>query len=177
MDATPGLRHRDALHAVGPGLVLQLRVGTAAADLQHDLLEPAEVGRRGRQDLRLPAHALRVPAVHLEQVGRPQRGLVAPRPRPDLHDHVLLVVGVRGNQQLLHPAPQLGGPELGLGGLLARVGGHLGVSIVPGHGSGLLRLAGRLLVLTVGQHDLAQLGELLAQPAEAVRVGRHLRGG
>ena len=54
-----GLRHRHALDTVDAGLVLQSRVRVPALDLEHDLLEPAEVRGRCREHLGLPALALR----------------------------------------------------------------------------------------------------------------------
>src|SRR5205085_1244178 len=63
MDAATRFGDRNALHAVHAGLVLQLRVGPLAADLEHDLPEAAHVGRTRGQHLDLPAPALAVALV------------------------------------------------------------------------------------------------------------------
>ncbi len=99
MDAALGLGDRDPLYAVHAGLVLEPTVRVRSADLERDLLEPAEVGGGGREDLRLPPMAIGEPLIHLEEVARPQRGLLAAGARPDLQDQVLALVGIPGNQQ------------------------------------------------------------------------------
>ena len=158
-------------------LVLQPRVGALPFHLQDDLLEPAEVRGRGREDLGLPPVPLREVAVHLQQLAGPQGRLLTARAGPDLHDHVLLVVRVLGDEQLLQPGLEgrrslPGGPSL-----LAEILGHLRVLLPGGHGSGLLGLAPGVLVFAVRADDLPELGDVLAQPAQAVAIGRHVGRG
>ena len=87
-----GLRH--PLDPVGAALELEHRIGAVPLDLEGDLLEAADLGRRRRKHLGLKAARLGVAGEHLEQVAGEQRGLVAPGPGADLDDHVLVVVGV-----------------------------------------------------------------------------------
>ena len=87
-----GLRH--PLDAVGAALELEHRVGALAPDLEGDLLEAADLGRRLREHLGLKAALLRVAGEHLEQVAGEQGRLVATRAGADLDDHALVVVRV-----------------------------------------------------------------------------------
>ena len=99
------------------------------------LLEAADAGLARRHQLHLPALRLGEAGVHAEQLGREQRRLLAAGPGPDLEQHVLLVVGVLGQQQdfdLLdqlvaprrQPAQLLLGelPEIGVAGLREALG-------------------------------------------------------
>src|SRR4029079_4391738 len=87
-----GLGH--ALHAVHAGLELELRIGASARDARDDLAIAAVLAGIRAQDLDAPALALRVAAVHPEQVAREDRGLVAAGARADLEEQVRVVVGV-----------------------------------------------------------------------------------
>ena len=78
--------------------MLQPAISAASLDLKDDLLDGAQTGLVGVDNLRLPPLALGVPRVGLEQVGGEQAGLVAAGAGPDLHDHVLGVVGIAGHQ-------------------------------------------------------------------------------
>ncbi|OQB00934.1 MAG: hypothetical protein BWY25_01501 [Chloroflexi bacterium ADurb.Bin222] len=83
-------------------LVFELRVDALAADLEDHLFEAANASVTLADDLRLPtALALGEARVHAEEFRGEQPGLVATRPRADLHDHILLVAGILGQQQLL----------------------------------------------------------------------------
>src|SRR5690606_31421535 len=68
MDAALRLGGRHALHAVGAGLELQLRVRAATDDAGHDLLVSAVLARVVGFDLDLPALAFGIARVHAEQV-------------------------------------------------------------------------------------------------------------
>ena len=91
MDAALRLGLGDALHAVGASLPLEDGVRTSPLDREDDLLEAVPVVRAGRELLDPEAPALGIPGQHPEEVGRPERRLVASHPLPDLDDHVLLV--------------------------------------------------------------------------------------
>ena len=78
----------------------------------HDLLVAAEVVLREADDLGLPAAQLGIAAVHAEQIGGEQGGLVAAGAGAHLEDGALLVGGVLGQQlqaQLLLKLAQLRG--------------------------------------------------------------------
>ena len=81
----------DALHAVRAGLPLEDRVGAVALDREHDFLEAARLVAAHLELLELVAQALGVAGQHAEDVGRPERGLVAADALADLDDHVLAV--------------------------------------------------------------------------------------
>ena len=100
-----GLRH--PLHAVGPALELEHRIGALALDREGHLLEAADLGRRLREDLGREAALLRVAGQHLEQVAREQRRLVAAGPGADLDQHVLVVVGVALDHRQADLLPEL----------------------------------------------------------------------
>ena len=81
-------------------------------------------------ELGLPAVALGVAAVHAEELGREERGLLAARAGADLDDDVLVVVGVARQEQdaqlLDRAAPA---SRLGLVDLVARQVAQLGVRL------------------------------------------------
>ena len=105
-----GLRH--PLDPVGAALELEHRVGAVAPDLEGDLLEAADLGRRLREHLGREAALLGVAGEHVEEVAGEQRRLVAAGAGADLDDHVLVVVGValdhRQAQLVLERAQLLG---------------------------------------------------------------------
>ena len=86
-----------------------------ALDHEDDLVEAAEVGDVGRQDLHRPADAGGVGLVHLEQVPGEEVRLLAPLGASDLDDHVPAIIGIGGDQQDLQLLLQLG--QLILGGM------------------------------------------------------------
>ena len=112
VDAPLRLRLRHSLHAMDAGLVLEHAVCAVALDLEHDLLEAADLCRVEGERFAREAAPLRVAREHPEEIAREERGLVAAGSRPDLDDHVLRVVRVvlqhRETQlllELLHPPP------------------------------------------------------------------------
>ena len=121
-----------------------------------------------RQHLEAPTAQLRVSAVHLEQIARPQVGLVAALRAADLHDDVLAVIGVSGDEQLLERGLELGEARLTLGELALEVLAHLRVRLgreqLPGVGDVDLRPP----VLAVGVDHRLELGV----PASGVARGR-----
>ena len=97
---------RDALHAMRAALPLEDRVGAVALDREHDLLEAARLVRAHVELLDVEAPALRVARQHPEEVGGPERGLVAADALADLDDHVLAVGGVRLDERELAAPPR-----------------------------------------------------------------------
>ncbi len=79
-------------------LVLQARIGPLALDAEDDFLETTDPGHVGTEGFGGPAVVLSVSGIHAVQIGGKQPGLVAPGPSPDLHDDVLLVLGVPGQK-------------------------------------------------------------------------------
>jgi len=92
-----GLRH--ALHAVGAGFELQVRVRAAALDAGDHLAEAAVLAGTGRFDFHPPALALGVAGVHAQQVAGEDRGLVATGACADFEVQVALVARIARDQQ------------------------------------------------------------------------------
>ena len=90
-----------ALDAMGAALVLEPRPGVLALHDEDDLVEAALLGVRLLHDLDLPASALGVAEVHVEEVAGEEVGLLAALGAADLDDDVAAVVGILGKQQRL----------------------------------------------------------------------------
>src|SRR5262249_2708146 len=150
MDTSGRLGHRHPLHAMHAALELEPAPGAAALDEQDDVLEPAGAGDARVHHLDLPALALGVLRVHAAELGREQRRLVATGARTNLHEDVLVVVGIAGQQQAL---------EVNFQGALAR-------RELVDLGLGQL---GQLSVAALGRDvlSLAHLAKNVAVPAEA----------
>ena len=112
-----GLGH--ALHAVGAGLPLEDGVGAVALDCKDDLLETTCLVAAHLELLDLVAATLREAGQHPEEVGRPERGLVAADALADLHDHVLAVGRIGLDEGELQVLLERGEPLLQLGDELA----------------------------------------------------------
>ena len=82
VDPPARLGHGDALDAVHAALELQAGIGAVPSHLGDDLLEPARRALAGGEQLDAPPPALRVAAIHPEQVGREQRRLRRRRSLP-----------------------------------------------------------------------------------------------
>ena len=98
--AALALGDRHALHAVRTALVLHAAPHVVALQQERDLVEAAHVGRIRAQHLELPPHPRCVAFVHPEQVACKEVRLLATFRATDLDDDVLLVVGIRRQQQL-----------------------------------------------------------------------------
>jgi hypothetical protein len=149
---------------VDTALELQPLEDLIALEAGDDLLEAPTFGFRQRHRLGTPAAPLRVALVHAEQVAGEERRLVATRAGANLHDGVLLVVWVAGQEQganlLLEAIPAFGEiRELRLGEL-----SHLGVAL-PEHRLCALEL---LQKLSIGGRRLGggpQRSQLLREPS------------
>ena len=109
VDAPARLGGGYALHAMHARLVFEAGEHALARDGGDDLLVAAEVVLRQADDLGLPAVLLGVAAVHAEQIGGEQGGLVAAGAGAHLEDGALFVGRVLGQkvhaQLLLQLAP------------------------------------------------------------------------
>src|SRR5215468_10831716 len=115
VDPAARLRGWHALHAMHPALELEPAPSAAALYEENDLLEAAHTGRMAVHDLHPPLLRLSVLRVHARKVGGEEARLVAPRPRPNLDEDVLVVVGIPGNEEGTQLLLELGlaGGELG----------------------------------------------------------------
>ncbi len=154
-----------------PGLVLEPPVRIATAHLEDGVLEPAEVARRAREHVGLPAMPLGESPVHLVELACPQRRLLPAGSRSDLDDHVLAVVGVLGHEQRLRAEPgSRRHAASAFVGLVLEERDHLGIALERGELASIGRLLHRLAVLAVGRHDLLELRVRLAERAEPIGV-------
>ncbi len=117
MDTAPGLGYRDALHPMYTTFVFETTVGPPGLDTHDHLFEPPEPGLVGRKDLRLPPPAFGVTMIHAQEIGRKKSRLLPTGSGPNLHDDVLFVVGVPGQEKkrnllLQFLQPGLQGPDL-----------------------------------------------------------------
>ena len=87
MDAPLGLRGRDALHPVAPGLEAEQAPGVVPGDAEGHLLVAAHLAGAAAHELDLEPGAVAEAAVHPEEIRREEGRLVAAGPRPDLDDH------------------------------------------------------------------------------------------
>ena len=168
LDASGGLGDRHPLDPMGSALVFKAGPGPLPLHDELDGLDASQLRLAAAGHLQGPAPALRIHNVHPEEVRGEQHGLLAADAAPDLHDHVLAVIGVPGQEEELQLLPQalhvrLGPLDLLLGHLLHfRVAQQL-------LGGGQVRF--RLTVGPVGLHHRLQLLLLPGQAAQKVRVG------
>ena len=99
MDAALGLGFGNALHPVYTAFKLQAGIGALSGDGEAGLLDAAQFGIVEVEYLHLPAVALGIHGVHPHQRMGKQRCLLAAGTAPDLHDDILVVVGILGQQQ------------------------------------------------------------------------------
>ena len=110
VDPAAALRLGHPLHPVDAALVLEPGVGALAGDHEDDLLEAADPVLVDGDQLCPPPAPFRVMHVHPVDLGRKEGRLIAARAGADLHDNVLVIVGVLGEEkdlqlllQFLHP--------------------------------------------------------------------------
>ena len=121
MDAAGALGLGNALHAVGAALPLEDGVGALALDRERDLLVAAAVRWARRELLDLEAAPFGVAREHPVDVAGPERGLVAADALANLHDRVLVVVGIAGDERLAQRRFDIGEARLELGNELAEI--------------------------------------------------------
>src|SRR3990170_6806705 len=177
VDAAAGLGDGDALDAVDAALVLEARVGAAAAHLEDDLLEAAAVAGVGVQQLYRPALALRVAAVHAVEIGGEEGGLLAAGGGAHLHDDVLIGEGIlwqQGEPQLLLEGLDGG---LRLLDLLAGEGDELRVAAFLDDAAGAVQRVAEAAQLAVYRHDVFQRGVLAGERLQPLVVAGQFGAG
>ena len=115
--------------------------------------------------------------IHPVDLRRKERGLLAARTGTDLHDHVLVVVGVLRKQQNLKLPLQPRDILLRTGKLLLCQFLQFLVAFLVQHRKGILDGLPAFFIFAVCLHDRCQIALLLHQLSEAVRVVRHIRLG
>jgi hypothetical protein len=129
------------------------------------------------QDFGLPPLGFGVARIHPVQVGGKDAGFVAACTRPNFHDHVLLVVGVLGEQQKAHLSEQgvqflLDADNL-LFGQLAHL--LLVLELLQLAGVGQFLLEG--LIAAIDLYQFLEFGLFLGILGHGDMIGRHLRIG
>ena len=129
MDASGRLGRRHPLHAMHPALELQPVERALALDHRDDFLDTSHGGFLARDHVHPEPVGSRVLLVHAEDLAGEERGFLPAGPGPHLEQDVAVVVRIPGEE----PAPDLIGDEFefgaGVGGLLGRQLGHLGVRV------------------------------------------------
>jgi hypothetical protein len=171
VDAALGLRLGDALDAVRAALVLEDRVGAVALDREGDLLEPADLGGRLREDLGREAELVGVAGEHLVEVAGEEPRLVSARPGPDLDDDVLVVVRVALDHREAELLAELLEPPRGLGCQAAQLGV---VAVLGEQLARSLEVVGELAVLRRQRVRLPELAVLAAHLGVALAIGDHV---
>ena len=171
LDAALALGLGDALDAVDAGLVLEDGVDLLAQDLELDGLEAAGLGRRGREELDLPALGRGKALIHLVQVAGKDGGLVAAHAGADLDDGVLVVVGVGRDEKELDVVLERGELLLVRGDVVLEHGLLVGVGGLVEHLLGGLDVVEGAQVLLGLGHELGLAGVLLGQARVLLGVG------
>ena len=155
-------------------LELQPRVRAVPRDLDDRLLDAADARLAEAHDLGLVPAVCRVAQVHLEELVREQRGLLAARARPDLQDHVAVVGRIAREQEHLQLVHERGLALLQLRDLLA---GH-SADLLVGLGVAQPARAGQLVAgraeAAVRLDDGLEPGDLQAESLQGIRVARRL---
>ncbi len=113
--------------------------------------------------------------IHAVNFGREQRRLVPARARADFHDHILVIVRVLREQQNLKLRLKLLHALSGLAEFLLRELPHLLVGFLLKHRKRVLDALSALLIFLVRLDNRCQVTLFLHQPAEALRIVRHIR--
>ena len=174
VDAPLRLGHGHALYAMHAALMLQETVSVRSLDLADHLFQPALFGLARVDDVHAQPVALCVPLVHAEEVAREERSLVPSGPAADLHDHVLAVVRVLGQQRLTQFLVQ---PlHFGIEALSLLHGQRRDLRVIIG---GEFFRFGQFILSDLepleGVHHRQQSGTLPAQPRELGRIGNDFR--
>jgi len=98
VDAPSGLGFGHALHAMRPALKLEPGIRPPAGDHADGFLAPAQLRLGQTRHIHRIPPPFGIPGIHLEKVHGKERRLFPARARADLHDDVLIVVGVLGGQ-------------------------------------------------------------------------------
>ena len=161
MDAPPGLRHRHPLDTMGTAFVFQLTISSLSCHHEGNFLEAADFRGIAVQYLRTPALLFRIASVHAEKVAGKEGRLLAPYATANLHDDILIVIGVLGQQENGQFLLQLLFSLAVLRNLCLQQMLHLRVIFFPQHFLVLSQPLAYLFILTVSFYNRGQLGVLL----------------
>lgn len=103
----------DPLNAVGTGLPFEGGVDAVAADHGDEFFEPAGATGGGGEEFNTPSALGGVAAIHIEEVGGEECGLVAPGSCADFHDDIFPIERVGGEHQEFELLLELFDPRFG----------------------------------------------------------------
>ncbi len=175
MDSSAALRLGYALHAVYAALILHLGVSALPAYGKLHFLHTADADLIHIDELHAPTLALRIMHIHAVDLCGKKSCLITARARADLHDHVLIIIGILGEQQDLQLLLQLLHPLLGFGELLLQHFPHFLIALALQHGEGILDILLTFLVFGVCLHKRRKIALLLHQLAETFLIVYHIR--
>ena len=173
VDASAGFGLRHALDPVDAGFKFHPGVGARSVDHEVGLLHAAKLGLAVVQQLNRPALGGSVHRVHPEQAVGKQGALLAADAAADLHDDVLPVVGVLGQEQDAELVLQC--LALLLGGLILVLQKLLHFGLLAHHGQRLVHRGPGLLPGAEGLHHGLQLPLLAQIPCRQLRVRVKIR--
>ena len=99
VDAPLALGNGHALHAVHTTLKLELGIRCITRNLEDDFFVPTRVVGGLAKQLGAVTMRLTPAQIHAVELGRKERGFVTTRASPNLHDDILLVIGVFGGEE------------------------------------------------------------------------------
>ena len=99
MDPPAGFRHRHALHPMDTALVFQPGISTLSGDNETHRFHTSDPDLFKAYRLHTPPASLRVVHIHTVDITGKERRLVTTRARTDLDDHILVIIGILGQEQ------------------------------------------------------------------------------
>ena len=142
-------------------LIFHAGISALSADHETDRLHASDPDLFKIQDLRSPSASLRVVYIHSVYFSGKQGGFVPARACADLHDDVLVIVGILGKKQYFDPVFQFPDPLSGLGELFLGQIAHLLVSLLLEHLQGLISCLPALAVFTICLYKRRQVALFL----------------
>ena len=175
MDPAAGLSLRHTLYPVYAAFVFQLGICALAGDHEFHFLHAADAALADVDQLHLPPLALCVMDVHPVQLGSEQGRLVSACACADLHDYVLIIVGVLGKQKDLKLLLQLLDPFFRVGKLFLGHLPHFLVALFLQKGQAVLHVLLCLLIFLICLHQRRQIRLFLHQLPESFLILCHGR--
>ena len=151
------LRYGNTLYAMDTALVFHYAVDTLTGYRAYYFLVTARTTLVIVRHSHLPPLALKVFAVHAEQVTGKQCSLVTTRTATYFHYYVLVVLGVSRNQQQLYLLLQFRDALLACRHFLAQHSLHVRIILHGNHLLGILDILQASHIFLAGIHYLAQV--------------------
>ena len=155
------------------GLKLHPGEGAVSIDEEIRLLDAAQLRLVVVQKLQLPAFCGGVHGIHAEEAVGEQGALLAAHAAANLHDDVLAVIGIAGQQQKAQPVLQLRG--LLLGGLVFVLQKALHLGLLAHQRERFRHVGLGPLPAAEGRHDRFQIPLLLQILRSQLRIGVEVR--